>query len=466
MIEREEQIFQLWEKHPFAERALQTADGKELRILSPGVLNRDSGPDFFEARIELDGQRWSGNIEIHVRASDWLKHGHTTDKAFSNVILHVVRVHDCKIFDDHGNVIPVLELTDELLLLSSFDAACAERRRSAQDDKSQQDGGLKKVKERKSSKTPKTIGTLQSLESLGVERLYRRSAELQVELAHLKGDMEALFQRHLFRRFGMRTNSEPFQQLAHSVPGTIIRRQRNNQTDLEAILFGQSGLLPAIPVDGYSAELLYRYTNFRYKYSLEPMYKQAWKFMRMRPSNFPTVRISQLATLLHQEEHIYTRCMNPDVSIDELRKMLDVRASEYWDEHFRFEVVSGKHAKQLGEEAVDSILINAVGTIRYFLGVQRDDEHLKDSAVELLRGISPENTAAIRKSGRKPVNALQSQGLLEHLTRNSGSNEENDVVCENDFAYFSLTNHERNKSNRQNCNVVREPRIRSVRLVG
>lgn len=445
MIEREEQIFQLWEKHPFAERALQTADGKELRILSPGTLNRDSGPDFFDARIALDGQVWSGNIEIHVRASDWLKHGHTTDKAFSNVILHVVCVHDCKIFDDHGNVIPVLELTDELLLSSGLS------------DRAEPRGD----KERK-----KSIGTLHSLESLGVERLYRRSIELQVELVHLKGDMEALFQRHLFRRFGMRTNSEPFQQLAHRVPGTIIRRQRNNLTDLEAILFGQSGLLPAIPVDGYSAELLYRYTNFRYKYSLDPMYSQAWKFMRMRPANFPTVRISQLATLLHQEEHIYTRCMNRDVSIEELRKMLDVRASEYWDEHFRFEVHSGKHVKLLGEEAVDSILINAVGTIRYFLGIQRDDELLKDSAVELLRDISPENNAAIRRSGRKPVNALQSQGLLEHLTRNRGSNEENDVVCENDFAYFSVTNHERNKSNRQNCNVVREPRVRSVRLVG
>jgi hypothetical protein len=468
MIEREEQIFQLWRKHLFAERALQTADGKELRILFPGILNRDSGADFFGARIELDGQEWSGNIEIHVRASDWLRHGHTTDKAFSNVILHVVHVHDCKIFDDHGNVIPVLVLTDDLL-----------RDVLLHDVKEMTKVGLKKVKEPKSLKTLKTIGTPQSLETLGVQRLYRRSIGFQVELAHLKGDMEALFQRHLFRRFGMRTNSEPFQQLAHRVPGTIIRRQRNNLTDLESILFGQAGLLPEIPVDGYSADLLYRYTNFRYKYSLEPMYVQAWKFMRMRPSNFPTVRISQLATLLHQEEHIYTRCMNRDVSIEDLRKMLDVKASEYWDEHFRFEVHSGKNIKQLGEEAVDSILINAVGTIRYFLGIQRDDENLKDSAVELLREIAPENNAAIRQSGRKPVNALQSQGLLELLTHNGGSNDENNVVCENDFAYFSVAqsdraenkrrqagNHEGNQSNRQNRNVVREPRVRSVRLVG
>ncbi len=454
MIEREEQIFQLWEKHPFAERALQTVDGKELRIISPGVLNRDSGPDFFDARIELDGQTWSGNIEMHVRASDWLKHGHTTDKAFSNVILHVVCVHDCKIFDDHGNVIPVLVLTDELL-----------RTVLLEEVKELTKVGVRKVKE---LKTLKTLGTLQSLESFGVQRMYRRAIEFQTELVHLNGDMETLFQRHLFRRFGMRTNSEPFQQLAHRVPGTIIRRQRNNLMDLESILFGQSALLPAIPTDGYAADLLYRYTNFRYKYSLEPMFEQAWKFMRMRPSNFPTIRISQLASLLHREEHLYVRCMNPEIALEELRSILDVHASEYWDEHFRFGVPSGKNVKQMGEEAIDSILINAVAMIRYFLGVQRDDENLKDSAVELLRKIDPENNAAIRKSGRKPTNALQSQGLLELLTPQRGSNDENNVVCENDFAYFSRRkpNHERNKTSRQNRNLVREPCIRSLRLVG
>ena len=467
MIEREEQIFQLWEKHPFAERALQTTDGKLLRILSPGVLNRDSGPDFFDARIELEGQVWSGNIEIHVRASDWLKHGHTTDKAFCNVILHVVRVNDCEISDDHGNVIPVLELTDDLILPLIMEEV-----------REMTKVGLRKVKEPKSLKQLNSVGSLQSLESLGVERLFRRSKELDIELKSLKGDMEALFQRHLFRRFGMRTNSEPFQQLAHQVPGNIIRRQRNSVTDLESILFGQSALLPEIPVDGYSAELLYRYTNFRYKYALEPMYVQAWKFMRMRPSNFPTIRIAQLAMLLHKEEHIFTRCMDQGATLDGLRAMLDVKASEYWDDHFRFGVYSVKHVKQLGMETIDSILINAVGVIRYFLGVQQDDENLKDSAIELLREIAPESNAAIRRSGRKPVNALQSQGLLEVLTTRPagkpfgrgrrGSNDNSDIVCENDFAYFSVSNfnHERNQISRSYSNVVRESRVRCVRLVG
>lgn len=459
MIEREEQIFELWKKHPFAGRGLLTASGQELKILAPGILNRDSGPDFFDARIELDGQVWSGNIEIHVRASDWLRHGHTKDKAFRNVILHVVCVHDCKIFDGHGNVIPVLVLTDELLSPASPGVAGMPSFGEVQGDIGLGSG-------KKSSRAEPKGGTLQSLEELGVERLNRRSAELSIELAQLRGDMEALFQRHLFRRFGMRTNSEPFQQLAHCVPGTIIRRQRNNLTDLEAILYGQSGLLPDIPVDGYSAELLYRYTNFRYKYNLEPMYVQAWKFMRMRPSNFPTVRISQLAMLLHREEHLYARCMNKDIATEELGAILDVYASTYWDDHFRFGVYSGRHVKQMGQEAVDSILINAVAGLRYFLGVQRDDDALKDSALELLREIGPEDNVAIRKSGRKPLNALESQGLLELLTQGGGSNDEASIVSENDFVYFSTSNHERNQIHRPNRKLVREPGVWRVRLVG
>lgn len=452
MIEREEQIFELWNKHPFAERALLTECGKQLRILSPGILNRDSGPDFFGARVELDGQEWSGNIEIHVRASDWLKHGHTTDKAFSNVILHVVCVHDCEIFDDHGNVIPVL-------VLPAFD--------SAQSDKTLESRSLSDRAESRVVKgTLTTVGSLQSLESLGVERLDRRCRDLETELIHLKGDMEALFQRHLFRRFGMRTNSEPFQQLAHRLPGSIIRRQRINVTDLEALLYGQSALLPEIPTDGYSADLLYRYVNFRYKYNLEPMYVQAWKFMRMRPSSFPTIRISQLAALLHREEHIYTRCMIPEMEEEQLRDMLDVKGSEYWDDHFRFGVYSVKHAKQIGEEAVNSILINAVGQLRYFLGQQRGDDDLKQSALELLRALPTEDNAAIRRSGKSPANALESQGVLELLTPGRSSNDDNNIVSECEFEYFSTTNYERDKIHRPNRNLVREPGIRRLRLVG
>lgn len=456
MIEREEQIFELWAEHPFEGRTLYTASGQVLKILSPGVLNRDSGPDFSNTRIELDGQVWSGNVEIHVRASDWMRHGHTQDKAFRNVILHIVCVHDCKIFDDHGNVIPVLVLTDELIIHARI-------KRLKEPYGQEQE--MKSGRQRQLN-VQKTVGVLQSLESLGVERLERRSEEFLRELTHLKGDMETLFQRHLFRRFGMRANSEPFQQLAHRVPGTIIRRQRSSITDLEAILFGQAALLPETATDGYAAELKYRYTNFRLKYNLEPMYVQAWKFMRMRPSNFPTVRISQLAMLLHREEHLFGRCMNKEIAPEELRAILDVYASDYWDDHYRFGVSSVHYIKQMGEETIDSILINSVAGIRYFLGVQRSDQSMKDSALQLLQEIKPERNSIIRKSEHKPVNALQSQGLLELLTRGGASNDKPPPVSDPDFMYFSRTDHERNKIHRPHRNLVRNTGVRGLRLVG
>lgn len=443
MIEREEELFQIWVQHPYAGKTLRTQCGKALRILSPGILNTDSGPDFFDARIELDGQVWVGNIEIHVRASDWFRHGHGRDKAFHNVVLHVVVTNDADIPDAHGNVVPVLVLTEELIQAESQPEQIIPH----------------------SYGIIKTVGTMQSLESLGIARLRRRAEDLEMELGLLRGDMEALFQRHLFRRFGMRTNSEPFQQLAHRVPGKIIRRQRNNLDDLEALLFGQSGLLPAIPVDAYSADLLYRYVGLKSKYQLEPMYEQAWKFMRMRPSNFPTIRISQLAVLLHTTENLYGKCAN-ETRVEELKATFHITASKYWDEHFRFGVYSPTHPKHLGEEAVHSLLINTVAVLRYFLGVKLDDDVLKENALDLLRELPAESNKSIRASGKSPANALESQGVMELLTRRRDTNEEPPACSEAHFPYFSRTNHDQNKIHRPNSLLVRDTRVRRVRLVG
>lgn len=422
MFDREENIFRFWVKHPFAGKELVTQCGKKLRILSPGILNTDSGPDFFDARVELDGQIWIGNIEVHVRASDWLRHGHHNDKAYDNVILHVVAEHDANIVDARGNLIPVFLLPEEA-------------------------SGLHKVSELK------TLRSMKSLESFGVARLERRAGDLGIELSHLNGDMEALFQRHLFRRFGMRTNSEPFQQLAHRIPGRIIRRERDNLNNLEALLFGQSGLLPTIPVDGYSADLLYRYTGLKTKYSLEPMAEQAWKFMRMRPSNFPTLRISQLAVLLHKTDKLYSKCAG-ESGAEELKFMFNIKASEYWNDHFRFGMHSPRHEKQLGDEAMQSILINAVALLRYFIGVRLNDQQLKDDAMRLLRELLPENNKLIRTSELEPVNALESQGVLELLRTKGGTNDKPPVCSEPHFPYFSRADYDRQQIHRQNCIVV------------
>lgn len=172
------------------------------------------------------------------------------------------------------------------------------------------------------------------------------------------------------------------------------------------------------------------------------MYEQAWKFMRMRPSNFPTVRISQLAVLLHQTHNLYAKCLT-ESGVDELKAIFDVYASPYWDDHFRFGVYSGKHRKHLGEEAIHSILINTVALMRYFLGNRLSDQELKESALEILRELPAENNKVIRDSGKSPVNALESQGVLELLTRDGGTKDEPLVCSEPHFPYFSVAEYEK-----------------------
>ncbi len=385
MTMQEKQMHDLWKMHPYMHIELETESGSLLRIIHPGQLNTDSGPDFFEGRIELDGQEWVGNIEMHIRSSDWIKHGHTSDEAYGNVILHVVLENDFPVKDIFGKTIPVLVLTESLLDLAS---------------------------ERTEENRLMPVVSPGALELFGAARLSEKSKQFANELQHLKGDFESLFLRHLFRRFGMRTNSEPFQQLAHIVPHTMIRRQRAVIPDLEAILFGQSGLLPSIPTDGYSADLLFRYQLLANKYKLKPMNSLSWKFMRMRPANFPTIRISQLAALLHLNDHLYSRMITEE-SVEELQAILDVSASSYWNNHFRFGISSTDSIKTLGSAAVESILINAVASLRFFTGVTRDDQNLQNSALDLLRSLPPENNNLIRKSGITPLNALESQGILQ-----------------------------------------------------
>ena len=253
---------------------------------------------------------------------------------------------------------------------------------------------------------------MKSLAELGIEYLDQKNARLSDTLIRLKGDMEELFQRKLFASFGDKANMEAFEKLSSFVPARIIRRQKANRWELEAILFGQSGLLPEIPVDSYSADLLYRYVMFRSKYNLESMFGTSWRFMRMRPSNFPTIRISQLAVLLNNTQNLYAKCAG-EADIEELKKIFDVSASEYWTDHFRFGVSSGPHPKPVGEEMTTTILINTVATLRYFVGTRLNDTNLKVNALEMLQTLPPLPRVSWKLiSDKEPANALESLGIL------------------------------------------------------
>ncbi len=260
---------------------------------------------------------------------------------------------------------------------------------------------------------------MKSFTELGVEYLHHKCDELEVMLAQFNVDMETLFQWSLFKQFGWKTNMDAFQKLSSIVPSSIVRHTKTNLTDLEAILFGQSGLLPEIPVDGYGADLLYRYTNFRHKYSLTPMAATEWKFMRMAPSCFPTIRISQIAKLLYSTDGLYAKCAG-ESNLDALKNIFEVSASEYWDDHFRFGVYSGNHAKQLNEEMITKLLVNTVARLRYFVGLRLKDANLKTDAIDMLMTLPPIRSIAWKiVHPLQPANALEGYGILKMATDSS-----------------------------------------------
>ncbi len=436
MIDQEKQLHRIWERHPYASKLLKTECGKDLLILTPGKLNSDSGPDFFNARIELNGQLWVGNIEMHIRASDWKKHGHTHDKSYDSVILHVVLVNDREVHDPHGNHVPVLVLDEALLDM---------------------------VTDMKGGEELMPVVSPGGLELFGVARLVSRAKMLLGELDNLKGDRDELFYRHLLRQFGMRTNSEPFQQLAHVLPYKFIQRQRTNLADIEALLFGQAGLLPQIPTDGYCSDLIFRYQHLAAKYELKPMKQEVWKFMRMRPSNFPTVRIAQIAGLFHCSDHLFAKIMS-ESSIEELGNLLDVRASSYWNNHFRFGVTSPGVHKNIGVHTVNSILINTVALLRFTIGMQQNDQILQENAINLLKNLPPENNSIVRAARIIPHNALESQGILELMTAFSDSKNKYDIETDDEpescseplIPYISTRKqYDRQQTHRQNSILVR-----------
>jgi hypothetical protein len=251
------------------------------------------------------------------------------------------------------------------------------------------------------------------------ERLERKVAALQVELEQNKSDWEETFYRHICRQFGMKVNAEPFQWLSACVPYKMLRKQNDNLLQTEALLFGQSGLLPEKFTDTYTNALIREYSHLQVKYHIRPMPLHWWKFMRLRPNNFPTIRIAQLAGLFFRQPQLFRTCIEQDDPA-ELKKIFATPASTYWNTHYRFGKVSRRSEKNLGEQAIDTILVNTVAPFKFLYGKMKGDEEIRQGAISLLEKLGPENNKIIREWEElevEPVSSAESQGLLE-LTKN------------------------------------------------
>ncbi len=391
----------IWQFQYFNRQSLTTTSGEPLQIISAGSLNTNQGPDFQQARIIIGDTSWAGNAELHIRSSDWMKHNHQNDERYNKVILHVVWQHDAKITDAKGNIIPTLELQPRVskILLDKYD-------QWMQTDRQIPCG-------QSITEVPDIVWQTWK-ERLLIERLMTKYEVIQQHLVQTNNHWEEVFWRMLCRYFGGNINSVSFEQLAISLPVQILSKHKNQIHQLEALLLGQAGLLYKNFEEDYP-KLLYReYQFLQKKYQLRVINLPP-SFLRMRPVNFPTIRLAQLAMLVHKSQYLFSKIKevsNPS----EIKSLFDITANDYWHYHFRFDETSEYAPKKLGSQMFDTLLINTIVPVLFAYGVYTNDSVYKDRALRWLEQISYERNSVIAPLtalGIKPANALDSQALLQ-----------------------------------------------------
>lgn len=393
----------LWQ-HRLFDGPLTTVDGMSVEVLRPGQLNRDAGPDFTDVRLRLGGCLWVGCVEVHLNSSDWNKHRHSSDGAYNGVLLHVVYRHDADIFLPDGSPLPTLEVCRaipepvwrnyEALLAppQSLAVGCAERLRLV-----------------------KPLVLQGALDTLLVERLQRKTQVVARLLDESRGDWEQCCYLLMAHYFGGRVNAFPFELMCKSVDRNLLARWRDDVMRLEALLFGQAGMLQDYFSDDYPRQLQTDYQALRAATRLTPIGSHLWKFFRLRPSSFPTLRISQFAHLFAQSRSLFSQLLEM-TCVDDIRALLNVPVSEYWNTHYRFEQPSPRRRKGMGKAFVDTLILNAWIPLLFEYARRHDDDRLRRQALDLLQQLPAEDNRIVRRWQSVSVtaeSAAQSQALLQ-----------------------------------------------------
>ncbi len=396
----EEFLHFLWKNQHLTGVTFYTEHDFKLEVLDPGMHNHDAGPDFCNAKIRIGNTTWAGNVELHINASDWLRHGHSDDPAYNTVILHVVYFNDCEITRKSGEQIPTAILRFPIMIWETYEdlrknnnwIPCQHRIRNI-----------------------KTLQIAQWTSSLMIQKLEDKNNYLSSSFKDVTGHWDALLTRSLIRSFGIPVNTFPFELLGLAIPYNLLLRNKNTLFSLEAILFGTAGFLDTkIPDDQYAESLRLEYFRISGNTSKPGVPLQSWKFMRMRPSSFPTLRIAQLAALIHNcfPLHKLITAM-PDLT--ELQRIFKVRASDYWNTHYQFGRVSDFRYKYLGRQFIHTLIINTLVPYLTFYARTLGKKSHMDYALDLLEVLPPEKNVILKKWGTfgiKCTNALESQALL------------------------------------------------------
>ena len=394
---REEFLYYIWENR-LTDKDLKTEEGEAVEVVATGYRNTDSGPDFLDARIQIGDKLWAGHVEIHVKSSDWNRHGHQNDKAYKNVILHVVYENDVQVND-----IPTLELKGH------FDESLFAQYQKLISSKNW-------IPCEKSIAKVPVFTRLSWLDRMAVERLESKSETVTKILEANQFDWEDALYKLLMRYFGLKVNNEAFEYLANILPFKTLLKHADNPVQVEAMLMGCAGFLDDDFTEEYPLLLKREFAVMRAKFNLLTMPTERWKFMRMRPSNFPTIRLAQMAQLIHKNGCLFSK-IKAAKDTAEVKALFDVKASEYWETHYRLGVIAESKPKHLGEATADVLMINAVAPLLFCYGKLHKDESVCETAMQFLEDTEAENNAIIRhyaQCGISAENAMQTQALL-HL---------------------------------------------------
>lgn len=399
---QEKLIHFIWQNLLFNTSNLTGTENEVIQILQKGTINSHAGPDFTNAKIQIDNTLWAGNIEIHTKSGDWNLHGHTTDNAYDNTILHVCWESDLPIYRTDGTKIPCLTLKERVdknllhkyryLMESANEIPCSSMLHSIDE-----------------------FTWILWRERLVVERLDQKTEPILKELEKTKYEWQEVFYKSIARTFGLKINTQPFENLANNLPIKILSKHKNNLKQIEALVFGVAGFLNGILQDEYSKSLQKEYQFLKKKYQLTEVEKSNWKFLRLMPANFPTVRLAQFAALIHQSHNLFSKIIEEN-DLQKMMSFFKTATSDYWETHYLFDEPSAKRTKKVGDNTIQNLIINTIVPFKFAYGKHKDDEAMQQNAFELLEKSAAERNSIINKwyeLGIFSKNSFQTQALLQ-----------------------------------------------------
>lgn len=394
----------VWQYQYFNKEDLRCNTGEAIIVIRPGFRNTHAGPDFHDAKLRLDGMEWAGSVELHILSSGWRQHRHHEDPAYENVVLHVVWEEDEPVFRQDGTRLPTLELKHRVassfilqykrIVHSSTPIPCANALHSVE-----------------------PVIRISMLDKSLMARLEKKANTVLESLGRNNGDWEETCYQMICRNFGFKVNSDPFLQLAQALPYRLLKKHGDRLEQIEALMFGQAGFLKEAVNDPYYRLLRREYQLLRSKYTLGPgqLNRSQWRFLRLRPANFPTLRLAQLSSVLYHQKNMFSSLISA-TSWKELVPVFSVRPSDYWLHHYRFFKTQKQEVPTLGRASVENILINSIVPLLVAYGKAKDDQRFVDRAVQLLQETPAESNHVLRlweSLGMVNRTGYDSQALLE-----------------------------------------------------